>query len=241
MRYACGMPRIARIVVPGLPHHVTQRGNNRQAVFFTDDDRLVYLRLLKEQSDHLGLSILAYCLMSNHVHIVALPRTAEALATALGRTHWLYTRYVNHLHGRSGHLWQNRFDSCALDQEHLLHAVCYAERNPVRARLVRLPWRYRWSSAAAHIGESDSAGVLDHTRWKEMFTPAQWRKVLQRPEDQTMTLRIRHTLKTGRPLGSDRFIAKLEAKIGKRLRAMPMGRPPKPKPTKTKKKASGNR
>src|SRR4030095_12724154 len=148
------MPRIARIVVPGLAHHITQRGNNRQDLFFTNDDRRLYLTLLKEQSQRFGLSVIAYCLMANHVHLVAVPHTPESLARAIGRTHWKYSQAVNRLHRRSGHLWQNRFFSCVLQYDHLLHGVCYTERNPVRARLVRLPWRYQWSSAAAHAGES---------------------------------------------------------------------------------------
>ena len=116
------MPRVARIVVPGMPHHITQRGNNRQDVFFIDADRSLYLTLLKEQSRRFGLSIIAYCLMSNHVHLVAAPRRADSLAKAVGRTHWLYAQAINRMHGRSGHLWQNRFHSCALDGEHVLHA-----------------------------------------------------------------------------------------------------------------------
>src|ERR1043166_4612728 len=101
------MPRIARAVAPGLPHHITKRGNNRLAVFFTDDDRHAYLDLLAEQSDRFGLAILTYCLMTNHIHIIAVPREAASLAKAIGRTHYLYAQYINRLHRRCGHLWQN--------------------------------------------------------------------------------------------------------------------------------------
>src|SRR4030042_765949 len=131
------MPRLARMVIPGVPHHITQRGNNRQDVFFVDDDRRVYLSLLQEPSRRYGLQLLGYCLMSNHVHLIATPARDDSLAKAVGRGHWLYTQYVNRLHGRSGHLWQNRFYSCALDEEHLVAARAYAERNPVRAKLVK--------------------------------------------------------------------------------------------------------
>jgi putative transposase len=220
------MTRIARVVVPGVPHHITQRGNNRQDVFFTDADRRLYLALLKEESQRHGVKLLAYCLMRNHVHMVAVPHAAASLALALGRTHWRYARPINRLHGRSGHLWQNRFFSCALDDDHLLHSVCYAERNPVRARMVRLAWRYRWSSAAAHAGESaDESGLLDLDQWRAMFPREQWRRILQRPEDERMTRQVRASLRTGRPLASDRWLARLEARLNRRLRSLPVGRP----------------
>lgn len=219
------MPRIARIVVPGLPHHITQRGNNRQDVFFVDDDRRVYLELLKQQSRQFDLSVQAYCLMTNHVHLVATPRQAESLALAIGRTNWLYTQYINRVHGRSGHLWQNRFFSCAVAGDQLLHSVCYAERTPVRARMVRLPWRYRWSSAAAHIGEGDPFGVLDVPRWTQKFPPRKWRAILQRPQDELIERAVERSLNTGRPLASDHFLSKLEKAVGRRLRPLPVGRP----------------
>ena len=117
------MPRKARIVVPGVAHHVTQRGNNQQDVFLVDDDRRAYLRLLKEQADKYELEVLGYCLMNNHVHLVVRPYEAASLANAVGRTHWRYTQYVNALHGRSGHLWQSRFYSCALDERHTAAAL----------------------------------------------------------------------------------------------------------------------
>ena len=221
------MPRIARIVVPGLPHHIVQRGNNRQDVFFAPADYRAYLDVLHEQSQRFGLRVLAYCLMTNHIHLVAVPAGEESLARAIGRTHWLFSRSINRLHGRSGHLWQNRFFSCPLDADHLLHAARYVERNPVRARMVRLPWRYRWSSAAAHTGEGEPHEVLDMAGWRRLFRPAPWKKMLQEAEDESIVDRLRRCMHTGRPLASDRFIARLEAKFGLRLRANPVGRPRK--------------
>jgi len=109
------MPRLARAVAVGFAHHITQRGNNRQDVFFVDDDRRVYLELLKEQADKYSLELVGYCLMSNHTHIVAIPNEQDSLAKAIGRTHFRYTQYINRFHRRSGHLWQGRFYSCALD------------------------------------------------------------------------------------------------------------------------------
>lgn len=221
------MPRVARTVVPGVPHHVTQRGNNRQDVFFVDDDRRAYLAMLKQRSEAYGLKIVGYCLMTNHVHLIAIPATADALAKAVGRTHYFYTQYVNRLHGRSGHLWQNRFHSCPMDELHLWRALSYVERNPVRAKIVRVPWRYRWSSAAAHCGGKDASGLLDLSGWRRRWRVDRWKQELHRPEDAALVGRMRRCLLTGRPLASDRFISKLEALVGKRLRPLPVGRPRK--------------
>jgi putative transposase len=221
------MPRLARIVLPGVPHHVTQRGNNRQDVFFVDDDRRVYLDLLHEQSERFGLKIEGYCLMGNHVHLVATPSGEESLAKAIGRTDFLYTQYVNRLHQRSGHLWQNRFYSCALDDVHLWRALCYVERNPVRAGLARRAWEYPWSSAGAHTGGADASGLLDLGEWARLWGPGKWRTELTSPEDAQGVSRIRLSTHRGRPLGSDSFLSKLEHRLGRRLRPLPVGRPKK--------------
>ena len=219
------MPRVARIVIPGCPHHVTQRGNNRQDVFLVDDDRRAYLEILREQSERFGLSVSGYCMMTNHVHLIATPAGPESLARAVGRTHWLYTQYVNRLHGRSGHLWQNRFYSCALDEDHFWKAMAYVERNPVRARLVRRPWRWAWSSAAAHCGEAENTGLLDLEAWKDLLAGADWRDVLAERLEEADVAALRRATGWGRPLGSDRFLAKLERALGRRLRPLPVGRP----------------
>ncbi len=219
------MPRVARIVVPGWPHHVTQRGNNRQDVFFVDDDRRVYLKLLKEQAEVYGLAVLGYCLMTNHVHLVAVPAGEQSLAKAVGRTHFLYSQYVNRFHKRSGHLWQNRFYSCVLDETHLWRGLAYVERNPVRARLVRQAWRYEWSSAAAHVGEADQSGLLDLSAWQREWKPGHWQKALVDSDDDKVTELIRASTHSGRPLATDSILSKLEHKLGRRLRSLPVGRP----------------
>jgi putative transposase len=221
------MPRLARIVLPGVPHHVTQRGNNRQDVFFVDDDRRVYLDLLRGQSERFGLKVVGYCLMANHVHLVATPLGEASLAKAIGRTDFLYTQYVNRLHRRSGHLWQNRFYSCALDQVHLWRALCYVEGNPVRAGLVRQAWGYPWSSATAHTGGVDASGLLDPAEWAGLWAPGKWRTELRSPQDAQSVSRIRLSTHRGRPLGSDSFLSKLEHRLGRRLRPLPVGRPKK--------------
>lgn len=222
------MPRIARIVVPGLPHHVTQRGNNRQDVFFTDDDHRLYLRLLREQCGRHDCTVSAYCLLRNHVHLIVRPRHAESLARAVGRTHWLYTQAINRLHGRSGHLWQNRFFSCAMQPHYELAATRYIERNPVRARMVRVAWRYRWSSAAAHCAlEKDATGLLDVKAWARRWPPSDWMNILRDASDDGFADEIALRTSRGRPLASDRFLSKLETQLSRRLRPLPRGRPKK--------------
>jgi putative transposase len=226
------MPRFARVVIPDCPHHITQRGNNRQDVFFVEDDYHVYLELLAEQADRFGLRLDGYCLMPNHIHLIATPRSERALAKAVGRTHFRYTQYVNRMHGRSGHLWQNRFFSCPLDAPHLQQAMAYVERNPVKARMHRKAWLYPWSSAAWHCGEQAEPTVplsdwpIDPQDWKAMLTQAD--------DDRDELIRVR--TQTGRPLGTDRFVSKLESSIGRRLRPLPVGRPKKNKKNKKKTK-----
>jgi putative transposase len=207
---------------------VTQRGNNSEDVFFVDDDRTTYLGMLAEEAERYGLAVEGYCLMTNHVHLIVTPRSEEALAKALGRTHYRYAQYINHMHGRSGHLWQNRFYSCALDGGHYWRAMVYVEQNPVRARIVRCPWRYVWSSAAAHCGQGpDRSGLLDLGAWGKAIVGKRWQETLAEllPREALSTLRL--STHRGRPLGSDRFLAKIESLLGRRLRPLPVGRPRK--------------
>jgi len=220
------MPRTARVVIPGCAHHVTQRGNNRQDVFFVDDDRRVFLELLGKACGRFGLTVQAYCLMTNHLHLVATPSRPHSLAETMKWVNQLYAQYVNRLQGRSGHLWQNRFFSCALDEQHFWTAMAYVERNPVRAGLVRRAWRWPWSSAAAHVGQAkDSTTLLRLSARQKGVDPPQWKEALSRPQDEQLVKRLRLWTSRGRPLGSDAFIAKLETLLGRRLRALARGRP----------------
>ncbi len=220
------MSRIARAVAVGVPHHVTQRGNNGQDVFFVDQDRGAYLRLLKDHAERFGMTVYGYCLMTNHVHLIVVPHNEQALAKAVGRTHYDYTRYINRLHARSGHLWQNRFFSCPLDDEHYWSAMRYIERNPVRATMVRRAWRYAWSSADAHVTGNDTSELLDLSEWRSKKEREDWAKQLTDPQDDETISRIRTGLHTGRPLGSDAFVSKVERFLGRKLRADQVGRPP---------------
>ncbi|UCG17240.1 MAG: transposase [Phycisphaerales bacterium] len=224
------MTRTARAVAVGIPHHVIQRGNNRQDVFFVDEDRERYLELLQAKSQQYGLEVHAYCLMTNHVHLVVVPLNEEALAKGIGRTHFVYSRYVNRLHGRSGHLWQNRFFSCPLEETHYWRTVAYVERNPVRARAVRRAWRYPWSSAQAHLDVKDPLGLLDLSGWRRRDGGERWKEQLQAPEDDGFVGRLRTRSFNGLPLGSDSFVSKLEVKLNRRLRPAPVGRPRKKAP-----------
>jgi putative transposase len=221
------MPRTARIAVPEVPHHITQRGNNRQDVFFVDDDRRVYLSILKEQSEKYGLEILGWCLMTNHIHLVARPSTPESLAKAVGRTHFLYTQNINYLHRRSGHLWQNRFFSCPLGREHFWQALRYTEQNPARAGIVRQAWKYEWSSAEAHLTGEDKTELLNMSYWRQVSAQVDWRQVLEKVQSREMIEQIRLNTHTGRPLAGDSFISKLEKILNRRLRPLPNGRPKK--------------
>jgi putative transposase len=218
-------------VAVGLAHHITQRGNNRQDVFLIDDDRRVYLELLREQADKYGLEVEGYCLMSNHVHLVATPHEEKLLAKAVGRTHFCYSQYINRFHKRSGHLWQGRFYSCPLDERHFWLAMKYVELNPVRARLCRKPWLYAWSSAAAHVEEKSRSDLLRLNEWFDHMSGEQWRRELIERMDDADLSSLRLRTQTGRPLGSDGFMSKMEVLLGRCLRPLPVGRPPKAKRT----------
>jgi putative transposase len=145
------MPRIARVVVPGCPHHVTQRGNRREDVFFADEDRRVYLSLLGQYAVKHGLAVQAYCLMTDHVHLVVVPKTSRSLSGALKPLHTRYTQHVNRRAAVSGRLWQGRFYSCPLDEQHVWTAVRYVERNPVRAGMVTKACGNRGASPFSHF------------------------------------------------------------------------------------------
>lgn len=221
------MPRSARLVIPGLPYHITQRGNNRTAVFLGEEDRRAYLKFLLEYAQANTLSLLGYCLMDNHVHLIGVPGTTQALARGVGRAHLRYAQFFNWRHGHCGHLWQGRFYSCAMDEAHLVAAMCYVERNPVRAGLVAWAGDYPWSSAAAHLGQPERSGLLSLELWQKHWPAAAWRELLAGPEDEEQLHALRLQTRTGRPLGDAAFVARLEAMLGRILRPRKGGRPRK--------------
>ena len=219
------MPRTARIVIPDLPYHITQRGNYRQDVFEDDEDRVSYLSWINDYSKKYKLSIVAYCLMDNHVHFIAIPRKDDSLAKVFSISHMRYSQYFNKKKKASGHLWQGRFYSCVMDDDYLVTALRYVERNPVRAGIVRKPWQWKWSSAGEHVGQRN--GIIDIENITTLIDTSdeEWKDYIDLAENREEVENIRkHTL-LGRPLGTEDFIAKLGKRLGKVLSVLPRGRP----------------
>jgi putative transposase len=221
------MARLARTVVVNVPHHVTQRGNARQFLLASDAERLVYLDLLRESLGLHPLLLLGYCLMSNNIHLVVIPRDARALALALKQTHGRYASYWNASHQSSGHVWQGRFYSCPLDSSHVWIALRYAELNPVRVGLVTEAESWTWSSAAAHCGCREPDGCLDMETWKDRWSTGTWREYLAEGESQGDVAEIRRCTHTGRPLGTPEFLRSVEQLTLRPLAARKGGRPRK--------------
>jgi len=217
-----GMARLARVVAPGVPHHVTQRGNRRQQTFFCDADYQVYTQLMAQWCEREGVEIWAYCLMPNHVHLIALPGTSESLARAIGEAHRRYTRRVNFREGWRGHLWQGRFASFPMDEAHTVRAARYIELNPVRAGLAKRAAEYRWSSAAAHVAGRDD-GLVRVGPLLELAGEGRWEQFLgEQVRGEEWELLRRHE-RTGRPLGDEGFLARLESALARALRPQKRG------------------
>ena len=221
------MSRIARLVAVGLPHHITQGGNYRQNIFLDDSDRRQYLLWIQEYSHKYNLSILAYCLMQNHVHLIAIPEREDSLAKTFNTAHMRYSQYFNKKLKTTGHLWQGRFYSCVLDKSHLMVATRYIERNPVRANIVKKPWEWRWSSVLSHIGQEESPFRLAELFKIIDISHNSWKEYIDSKEDEKALAEIRkHTL-TGCPLGANSFIENLEKIFNRKLFVLPRGRPKK--------------
>ena len=219
----CAMARLARVVAAGVPHHITQRGNRRQQTFFSDADFSHYRGLMAAWCARLDVAIWAYCLMPNHVHLIAVPASEDGLRRAIGEAHRRYSRHVNFRQDWRGFLWQGRFASFPLDGDYLLAAARYIELNPVRAGLVSAAEDWPWSSARAHLAACDD----ELARAKPLLgRVGDWRTLLSlEPDEDEMELIRRHE-RTGRPLGDDAFVAHLEDRLGRTLRP----RKPGPKP-----------
>jgi putative transposase len=220
----CTMARLARAVVPDIPHHVTQRGNRRQPTFFCDDDYLLYRDLIAESCRAAGVGVWAYCLMPNHVHLILTPSDRDGLRAALGEAHRRYSRHVNLREGWRGYLWQGRFASVAMDEPHLMACARYVEMNPVRAGLTSAAEDWRWSSASAHLaGRND--GLADVRPLLERAPD--WRELLASALPQADYEAIRRGERTGRPLGTAAFVERLEGQLGRTLAPQKRGRKPK--------------
>lgn len=209
------MARLSRIVVPDYPHHVTQRGVRSMDVFNSDENRQAYLSFMSEEVNRFGLDILAWCLMTNHVHFIAVPYKDTSLARGFGEAHRRYTRMKNFFQGVRGYLFQGRFSSSVLDEKHLLAAVRYVELNPVHAGMIKYAWEYPWSSAGFHVGEVASDPlVIDRT---SLGLIPDWKCFLAGEISGADTDRLKHALQTGLPAGDNDFIAKIANLTGRDL------------------------
>lgn len=208
------MARLARVVVPDIPHHIIQRGNRRQATFFESGDYQQYIGLMSEWCYRSKVEIWAYCLMGNHIHLVAVPTDQKGLVGGIGEAHRRYTRMINFRKSWRGHLWQGRFLSYPMDERYLLSAVRYIENNPVKAGICKRAEDYFWSSARAHKNGKDDRlvkvkPILERVgNWDEY--------ILQEIKAEEEKLIKRHEY-TGRPLGSVKFIKEVERRLKRKL------------------------
>jgi putative transposase len=219
------MARLARVVVPGIPHHITQRGNGRAKTFFSDDDYDLYRRQLIDKCREARVRCLAYVLMPNHVHLILVPKDEDGLRKALSATHRAYAGIINARRKKTGHFWQGRFGCVAMDDMHLEAAIRYVLLNPVRAKLAKKPEDWRWSSATALL-KNRSDGLTDTETVRDQF--GNIRHLLgDMPELEMMEIMLRRAETVGRPLGSTAFLDKLERKLDRSLK--PLKRGPKAK------------
>ncbi len=208
------MARIARVVVPGLPHHIVQRGNRRQTVFFNDTDRKTYLDYLRIYAKPAGIHFWGYCLMDNHVHIIAVPDTEDSFALGFGEVHRRYTRMITFREKWRGYLWEGRFKSYPLSQPHVFTAMRYVERNPVRAKIVEKAWDYEWSSASVHIFKQNDPLLEDNFMISEI---KDWKLFLSEEDKQSDVSSLKMHVSNGRPFGDNQFIETIEKQIGRIL------------------------
>lgn len=213
------MARMARVIAPGIPHHITQRGNRRQQTFFCDDDYIAYLDLMAEWCGKHRVEIWAWCLMPNHVHLIAVPESEEGLARAIGEAHRRYTRMINFRENWRGHLWQERFASFPMDESYLLAAARYVEMNPVAAGLVSQPDEYPWSSARAHLAAQDDR----LTKVEPLLSMVgNWKEFLALSTATEMDTLRKHE-RSGRPLGKETFVDQMETLLARTLRPQKPG------------------
>lgn len=209
------MARIARVIAAGIPHHVTQRGNRRMQTFFHDEDYQAYITLLAEWCQKCGVEIWAYCLMPNHVHLIAVPESDDGLRRGIGEAHRRYSRMINFRENWRGHLWQGRFASFPMDETYLLAAARYVEMNPVHAHLAPDAASWPWSSARAHLAGTDDE-LVKVAPLLEMA--GDWRVFLAGAGEEEKINDIRKHERTGRPLGAESFVERLESALERILK-----------------------
>ena len=217
------MARISRVVACGYPHHVTQRGVRSIPIFQTDSDRRAYLDFMAEELNRFGVDVLAWCLMTNHTHLIVVPKDSTVLARAIGEAHRRYTRMKNFSEGVRGYLFQGRFGSCVLDERHLLAAARYVELNPVKAGVVSEAGDYPWSSARFHLGVTSKDALV---RDKSLLGLIEdWAEYLQGDDEPRIQPTLLHGIRTGRPAGNEGFIEMIERLTGRDLMMRKAGRP----------------
>jgi putative transposase len=225
------MPRRARLAIANIPWHIIQRGNNRAACFFTDTDRLYYLDQLQQQSEEFGVRIHAYCLMTNHVHLLLTPESKDAPSLMMKHLGQRYVQYINRRHQRSGTLWEGRFKSClAQDEKYALTCYQYIELNPVRAGMVRHPGEYRWSSYGVNGEGKFSNLIKPHYSYVALGTDQhsqreRYKRLLESSIEHAMLQKIRNSTNGNFALGDSRFMADLESELGRRVSPGKSGRP----------------
>lgn len=208
------MARIARIEVLNCPHHVIQRGNRSQDVFFSEEDKKFYIDILKLQKKLFGFEVWAYCLMDNHVHLIIVPGKEGGMAQGVAEVNRLYTRMINFRYGWRGYLWQGRFKSFVMDDKYLVEAIRYVELNPVKAGMIKKAEDFKYCSARAHIkGVKDD--VLDD--FFLLKSIQSWKKFLASGVSEEMIAKMKESELTGRPLGARNFVEGLENLLGRTL------------------------
>jgi REP-associated tyrosine transposase len=219
------LSRLPRSTIAGYPHQLTQRGNYGQRVFDDDEDYERYLSWAQDYTERYSIEVWAYCLMPNHVHFVCVPKVEGALALCFNTLHMRYAQYFHHKKGVTGHLWKGRFLSCMLDDLCTCEEIRFIENNPVRSGIVRNAEEYPWSSARSHV--SQELGPLLRPSSVEASIRESWKDYLHNDGDADVIRRIRACLRTGRPAGTFEFVQEAERILGRRLRALPRGRPRK--------------
>lgn len=209
------MARLSRVVIPGIPHHVTQRGNGRQRTFFEEADYALYLDLLADAAERARSEVWAYCLMPNHVHIVLTPSDEDGLWRTFGELHRRYTGFINARRRMTGHLWQGRFGSVAMDEAHFVTALRYIALNPVRARLVERAEDWRWSSTRAFVARTDDHVVKVGPG---LHRVGDFAAFMGEEFDEAMSYAaLRKAESVGRPIGSPDWLTAMEVRTGRQL------------------------
>ena len=215
------MARFRRLVAPGYPHHITQRGVRRQTTFFDEHDYRRYVRLAAELLSNSSIEILTYCLMPNHIHAVVIPKEETSLAAFFGPLHKIYAQHTNLRYEWAGHLWQARYYSVPMNEGHTLTAMRYVELNPLRSGLELAPQDWPWSSARGNLGLVDDPLIPGRPA---LGVVSDWGTYLSAPEADGAVNRLRVQTNTGRPTGDHAFIHKIESLTGRQIRKQSAGR-----------------